>query len=444
MSATPAVIDSYRAMFELRDQALSRPEPGPLRRLRSEAMERFLALGFPTTRQEEWRHTNLAPLASMPFAYPSEMGTVEAGFLDRAAPMDQPRAVVAGGRFDAALCALDSLPEGVEIASLAEMIRTQPERVLPYLGSGAEFQQQALVALNTALFEDGFFVRVPNGMALEQTIHLIYVSLSHDKPWVTHPRSLVVAGSGSQVTIVEHYVGSPSGPAFTNAVTEIVAGAAATVEYVRLQLEPAETFHIATVQTVQDVDSRVALQDFTFGGRLARNDINAVLKGVGSEVALSGLYLAKDRQHVDIHSRIDHIAAHCTSTETYKGILDGQAHGVFNGRIVVHSDAQKTNAAQTNRNLMLSDRTLVNTNPQLEIYADDVRCTHGSTVGQIDEEALFYFLSRGIDRPTARALLIKGFAQEIVGAVKDAGLRDRIADLVADWLQDVMASGERS
>jgi len=252
-----------------------------------------------------------------------------------------------------------------------------------------------------------------------------------------------VAGENSRLTVVEHYVGLPSGasqtersagPIFTNAVTETVAGAGSIIDHIRVQQEPGDTYHIATAQTHQEAASRVALHAFTVGGGLVRNDVNAVLQGEGAEVALNGLYLVKGNQHVDNHTRIDHAAPHCTSTETYKGIMDDQGRAVFNGRIVVHPDAQQTNAAQSNKNLMLSDKALVNTNPQLEIYADDVKCTHGSTVGQIDEEAMFYFLSRGIDRRTARGLLLQGFTQELISMIENETIRRAVNDLVALWL----------
>ncbi len=341
--------------------------------------------------------------------------------------------VVAGGRFVPGLSILDGLPRGVEVRGLAEALDTFPQRVLPHLGRYADFKEQAFVALNTAFLTDGVFFQVPEGTLLERPVHVIYLTAADGVATRSHPRTLVVAEENSQLTMVEHYVGLGNGLAFTNAVTEIAAGAGSIVEHIRVQQESDRTHHVAAVHTYQEADSRVAQHTVTLGGGLVRNDVNAALEGEGSEVALNGLYLVKGRQHVDNHTRIDHVAPHCTSTENYKGILDEQGHAVFNGRIVVHPDAQKSNAAQSNKNLMLSDKALVNTNPQLEIYADDVKCTHGSTVGQIDEEAIFYFLSRGIDRRTARSLLIQGFTQELISLIRDDTIRQAVNSLVARW-----------
>lgn len=438
MTATAAALSSYRDSYAALEQGLLRHQPEALGDLRAEAMERFLALGFPTTRQESWRHTNLAALAGTEFAPADYAGAVDPEELPLPPAESGLRAVVIGGRYQPALSSGNGEEVGIRMGSLAAAIDEVPERVLPHLGRVAEFREQTFVALNTALFVDGVFVYVPSGTVLEAPIELVYFSPAEGRASNTHPRTLVVAGVGSQVTVVEHYLGQEDGACFTNAVTEIVAGEGAQIDHVRLQREPTSSFHIATVEIHLQADSRVAPQSFNIGGGLVRNDVNARLDGPGAEVALSGLYLVKGRQHVDNHTRVDHVAPHCTSRENYKGILDGRGRGVFNGRIIVHRDAQKTDAGQQNKNLLLSDKALVNTIPQLEIYADDVKCTHGSTVGQIDEEAIFYFLSRGIDAASARALLIQGFAQEIVDAVRHDGLREQLHGHVADWLADVM------
>ena len=434
MTTTSAAVHSYRAEFERLDEALFRHQPEEIRSLRLKAMESFQALGWPHKRMEDWRHTSLTALAATEFRAPPASGTVDQDLLAWTSPADQPRAVIAAGRYAAEWSSLGHLPEGVEVHSLAAALADFPHQVLPYLGQQARFDAQALVALNTALFRDGILIRVAPGVVARQTIHLLYVTPPEAAQAATYPRTLVLAGESSEVTIVEHYVGTAAGPTFTNAVTEIVADAGALVDHLRLVREPSDTSHLSTVQTVQAADSRLGLHAFIFGGGLVRNEVNATLNGAGAEVVMNGLYLAKGRQHVDNHTRIDHVAPNCSSMENYKGILDGRAHGVFNGRIVVHSGAQKTSAAQVNKNLMLSDRALINTNPQLEIYADDVKCTHGSTVGQVDEDAMFYFLSRGIDRKLARMLLIQGFADEIIAGVKDEAFRSQLQGLATQWL----------
>ena len=441
MTSTTATTDRFRSEYDRLDEALFRHQPEEIGRLRLNAMESFQALGWPHKRMEDWRHTSLSALAAGQFTLPPGPGTVDPELLSRAVPGKQIKAVVIAGNFGAKQSSLGSLPEGVEVHSLAAVLADLPDLVLPYLGQQARFDEQAVVALNTALFQDGILVRVAPGVVARRPIHLLYVTPPEAATAATYTRTLVVAGENSEVTIVEHYLGTATGPAFTNAVTEIVAAAGAQVDHLRLVREPSDTYHLSTVQTVQATDSRVGLHAFILGGGLVRNEVNAVIDGAGAEVAMNGLYLAKGRQHVDNHTRIDHVAPNCTSTENYKGILAGRAHGVFNGRIVVHAGAQKTSAAQMNRNLMLSDRALINTNPQLEIYADDVKCTHGSTVGQVDEDAMFYFLSRGIDRKLARQLLIQGFTDEIIADVKDKGLRSQIQGLVAQWLDAANGAG---
>ncbi len=460
MTETAAITGFYQSAFERMEREGFNGQPEAVRNMRLSAMERFMQLGFPTTRMEAWRNTSVEPIAGTEFHLPDwDLPAAGLQSLDSVTLEDSLRVVVVGGRIRPELSRLDGLPQGVEIRGLAEALGSIPEQVLPHLGRYADFNEQAFAALNTAFLYDGVFISVPPGVVVDRPVHLLYISTAATRlhyhyarldagqagqaATVSHPRTLVVAGENSWLTVVEHYVGLPgvqtglpSGPIFTNAVTEIAAGAGSVVDYVRVQQESDNTTHIATVQTHQDADSRVGLHTFTVGGGLVRNDVNTVLAGEGAEAALNGLYLVRGRRHVDNHTRIDHVAPHCTSRENYKGILDDRGHAVFNGRIVVHTDAQKTNATQSNQNLMLSDKALVNTNPQLEIYADDVKCTHGSTVGQVDEETMFYFLSRGIDRETARRLLIHGFTQEVIGLVENDNVRKYVDGLVSRWLPD--------
>jgi Fe-S cluster assembly protein SufD len=331
---------------------------------------------------------------------------------------------------------LDGLPEGVLVKSLSDALAADPAEVLPHLGRYAAFEQQAFVALNTALLADGIVIRVPENTSVESPIHILHIAADQGVASQSHPRTLIMGGKNARLTVVEHYLGLNGNAHFTNAVTELAARADSQIEYVRMVREPESSHHIATVQVHQEADSRVSAHVATIGGGLVRTATNAALAGEGAEVNLNGLYLLRGRQHVDNHTRIDHLVPHGTSSENFKGILDGQSRAVFNGRIVVHSDAQKTDARQSNKNLMLSDKALVNTNPQLEIYADDVKCAHGSTVGQIDEEALFYFRSRGIDIETARRLLIHGFTQEIIDLIGDESVRSILGALVTAWLPE--------
>jgi Fe-S cluster assembly protein SufD len=280
---------------------------------------------------------------------------------------------------------------------------------------------------------DGAFVSVPKGVVLKQPLHLAFLASAGSKPAVAHPRSLILAGVNSQASIVESYIGAKGDVYFTNAVTELVADENAVIDHYKLQRESTEAFHVATMQVHLGRGSNVTSHSIALGGALVRNDVNAMLAAEGGECTLNGLYLAAGRQHIDNHTRIDHAMPHCASHELYKGILDGQAHGVFNGKIYVHPDAQKTDAKQTNKTLLLSPDAVINTKPQLEIYADDVKCTHGATIGQLADEALFYLRSRGIGRQEARNLLTFAFANDLVSRIKIEAIRNQLEGvLLAD------------
>jgi Fe-S cluster assembly protein SufD len=302
--------------------------------------------------------------------------------------------------------------------SLAGALRSDAKLVEPHLARYARFEQNAFTALNTAFAEDGAFVYLPDGTSLKGPIHLLLLSTVPGEATVSHPRNLIVVGANSQVSLIESYVGLEGGAYFTNAVTEISAGERSVIEHTKLEREGREGFHIATLDVHQGRGSSFVSSSIATGGALVRNDINVLFNGEGGDCTLNGLYVTGGDQHIDNHTSIDHAKPHCTSRELYKGILDGKSRGVFNGKIIVRKDAQKTNAHQTNKNLLLSQHALVNTKPQLEILADDVKCSHGATIGQLDEEALFYLRTRGIGSEAARNLLTYAFASDIVSRIK--------------------------
>jgi Fe-S cluster assembly protein SufD len=340
-----------------------------LAEIRKRAAELYETRGYPTTRNEEWRFTNVAPIAKadFPIAAPNLSG------------------------------------DGLRAA-----LERQPGLIEEHLAHYASSEDNAFVALNTAKFEDGAFVHIPRNTLVEEPLWIDFTAVP-DR--ATHPRNLIIVDANSQVRIVERYKGT--GRYFTNAVTEIVVGENSIVEHVKLEEESLEAFHVATVQVRQARNSNFKSHNISFGGALVRNDVNAVLS-TGCESTLNGLYLAGGKQHIDNHTALDHAAPHAASYEVYKGILDGTSSAVFNGKIFVRKDAQKTNAKQTNKNLVLSEGATINTKPELQILADDVRCTHGATVGQLDEEALFYLRTRGIRKTEARDLLIYAFARDII------------------------------
>ena len=282
--------------------------------------------------------------------------------------------------------------------------------------------------------EDGAFVYIPKAKVLEEPIHLLFVSTARGKPTVSYPRNLIIVGYSSQATIVESYVGLENDLYFTNVVTEIVGGENALIAHYKLQWESKEAFHIATVEAHLDRSSNFSSHSIDLGGALVRNDVNAVLDGEGIDCTLDGLYIVTGQQHVDNHTRIDHVKPHCISRELYKGVLDGKARGVFNGKIYVHKLAQKTDAKQTNKNLLLSEDAVIDTKPQLEIFADDVKCTHGSTVGQLDQDAIFYLRSRGLGREAARGLLTYAFAGEMISRIRVEPIRRKLSEILLTGL----------
>ena len=391
-----------------------------LRDLRQAAKERFDVLGFPTTKNEDWKFTNLAPFLK---TLGAQAGSAEPLNLAAQpfADLRCPRLVFVNGRFAPEL---SSAPAGVKAGSLREALDSGGAG---QVGRYADFEKNALVALNTAEFEDGALVEIGNGCVLDSPIHLLFVSTGG----AAYPRNLILAGRDSQATILETYLGLGEQPSFTCAVTELVAGDGSVISHLKLQDETTRALHWGMLRVEQGASSNFTSYNIALGAGLARNEIAAVLAGEGAECTLKGLYLATGRQHIDNYTTLDHAREHSTSHELYKGILDGDSHGVFHGRIIVRPEAQKTDAIQRNKNLLLSRGAVINTKPQLEIYADDVRCTHGATVGQVDQEAVFYLRSRGIGLAEARSLLTVAFTGEILEGIPVEVIRSRLATAIS-------------
>ena len=414
--------------------------PAWLVALRRNAFERFAALGFPTTHDEDWKYTNVSGIAKTRFA-PGQIAAAEPDRFPLADMGCATRLVFVNGHFSRDLSSLNHPQLGVRVHSLKEFLLAGSETVESHFARSARFDNQAFVALNTALAEDGAVVEIDKDAVREQPIHLLFLSAPDGGPTVSHPRNLIVAGRGSQASVIETYIGAGRSACFTNAVTEIVLGDGAVFDHYRIQQESDLAFHVATVQAVQGRHSILSSHNVALGAALARNDVNSVLDAEGAECFLNGLFFAAGARHVDNHTLLDHAKPHGQSRELYKGILAGRGVGVFNGKIVVRKDAQKTNAIQSSRNLLLSGEAVVNTKPQLEIFADDVRCTHGATVGQIDREALFYMQSRGIPAGAARQLLIHAFAGEVLDHMKWQPAREKLAAVLHGILSEVMEAG---
>jgi Fe-S cluster assembly protein SufD len=429
MTGTAVESDVFRAAFTRLESRTAAGDPTWLRTTRQAAFERFATLGFPTTRIEEWRFTSVAAIARTPFRPASDNGAApvaaEALAPWRLGGFEGRLAVFVDGRFSPALSSLGALPQGIEVLSLREALRRQPERLEPHLTRIATDARNPFTALNTAFLEDGAAVFVAPGTLAAEPVQLLFFGTRSGggEPAAAHPRNLVVAGRGSMATIVQTWAGPQGETYFTNAVTEVVLEDDAVVDHYELQAQSEAAFHVATLAVRQGRSSRFSNHAIALGGALARNDIGVVLGGEGGECALRGLFMPRGQQHMDAHTLIDHAQPHCTSREVYKGVLDGRARGVFHGKILVREGAQKTDAYQANKNLLLSREALVNSTPALEIHADDVKCKHGSTTGQLDEAAIFYLRSRGLDEQAARSLLTCAFAGEIVRGVKIEPLR---------------------
>ena len=444
--ATPTqAIQTYGESFRAFEQAAAGRTPAWLRELRQRGFARFAETGFPTTRDEDWRFTNLAAIAQTPFRLSRDGQGLPARQIE---PLGLPgaayRLVFVDGRFSPGLSSTGKLPAGVEVASLAARLARDPEAVEPHLGRYLDLRRDSFCALNTAFLEDGAYVRIGKGVAMAEPIHLLFVTAAHDSPMVCHPRNLIVAEENSQATVLEEYVSLASSATLCNAATELVAGDGAVLSHYRVEREHAQAFHVSTLRVQQARSANVSLHSVLAGGSLVRNNVHPVLAGDGGECLINGLFIGGGRQHLDNYMLVEHASPHCTSRQFYNGILSGQSRGVFHGRIIVHKDAQKTDARQTNRNLLLSDAAQMDTKPQLEIHADDVKCTHGATIGQMDEEALFYLRSRGIEDVSARHLLLLAFARECLDRMAPGPVPTHIERLIHDSLARVAGSSLRA
>jgi Fe-S cluster assembly protein SufD len=422
--------DSMVAAFEALDAA------SPLHEVRRAAFEHFSETGWPTTRDEAWRYTNVRPIADTAFTVPGPDGGDVAA--DRLAEhrfgADCHELVFVNGRYAPGLSSTADPGAGIRVRDLRSALAEEPGALDPCLARYARYDDNAFAALNTAFIEDGAVVMLPAGATLEHPVHLVFVTATGPDPVITHPRVLVVAEAGSRATVIERYVGLGDGVGLTNAVTEIVAGEKAEVDHYRVQRETARSFHVSTLTAHLAGDNDVRSLCFNDGAGLARHDINAILNGAECDATFNGLGLACGDQLVDNNLRIDHLKPNCRSWQYYKSILDDRSTGVFAGRIYVAEDAQKTDAKQTNMSLLLSDDAHAYTQPQLEIFADDVKCTHGATVGQLEETELFYLRARGIPADAAHSMLVYAFAKETLGEVRPEPLRRHLEHVLLERL----------
>jgi Fe-S cluster assembly protein SufD len=431
VTLTPAV-ESLASTFARSDE-----EPAWLQEARVQALARFRTLGLPTVRQEAWRFTSLAALAQLKLERPRpDEGEAAEALLPRAGETDGPRLVFVNGRYRSDLSHHERLPPGTVLLPLGEAAREVPDLLRPHLGRLAGAERGALAAASAACFADGVFLHVPVGAAVAPPIRIVHLHATPGRTAAIFPRLLVVAAEGSLVNIVEQFVGADGHPGLVAPVAELVIGDGARVEHHRLQEDGLDTFHLGSLHVEQGAESRFVANGLALGGRLARSEVHARLAGERAELHLSGLNMADGHRTTDAFAWVEHAVPACTTTERYKAILDGHARGVFAGRIRVLPGAQKTQAHQLSSGLLLSEDAVLDTMPQLEIFADDVKCGHGGSVGQLDETALFYLRSRGLSEAAARSLLIFAFAAEMVDLVRPQPLRARARAMVASRLPD--------
>jgi Fe-S cluster assembly protein SufD len=450
LTMTQKTDNGTELLVEKFSQLESAAQPEWLAPVRKAGIASFAELGFPTLHDEDWHFTNVAPIEKLTFTPAKEIAVngAESKILNEAAftKLSGNRLVFVNGFFSAKLSSIKPVSGGVRVESLSAAISSTG--ILPvkdrlearptiekHLGKYAHTANNTFAALNQAFFSDGAFIFIPQGIEITDPIQLIYISSAKQNGETIQPRNLIIAEANSKLTVVESYISTGDVAYFTNAVTEIYAGDNATVEYVKLQDEAASAFHIATIAGEFGRASNVTVHSFALGAKLSRTNIRAKLAGEGLECILNGLYLTRGEQLADHHMIVEHAQPHCASHEYFNGILDDKSKGVFHGRIYVHPVAQKTDAKQTNKNLLLSDDATADTKPQLEIYADDVKCTHGATIGQLNDESIFYLRSRGIDTPTAKRMLIHAFAGEIIARVKCAPVREELDKLIWDRLE---------
>lgn len=410
---------------------------GWLSGLRQAGLERFQASGFPTPREEDWRFINLSPLTARSFRLAVGSGGVSASDI---APFGFAipgvrTLVFVNGRYEPALSNVPLLPEGVTVTNLAGALATDPELLGYYLGKYARSDANGFTALNTAFVSDGLFVRVAAGIDAGAPIHALFISDHHAEGAASYPRNLVLVERGGRASVIESYVGLSKESYFTNAVTEAVVSQDGFLGHIKIQREGEKAYHVGTTHIQHQRDSRGVSHSVSFGAALCRNNLDVVLDGPGVEAQMLGFYMGQGVQEVDNHTYLLHAHPNCATRELYKGILDGRAHGVFNGKIYVTPAAQKTDAKQTNRALLLSEQATIDTKPQLEIFADDVKCTHGATVGNLDQMAAFYLKSRGIGGPLARKILTYAFAAEVLEEIPFEPVRAALESVVMHWLE---------
>lgn len=437
MNETIDIKNWYINNFKDFENGLNGESQLPLHQIRKDAIKNFSELSFPTVREEEWKYTNIAPLLKYNFKpVDPKVETQEVNkeqinkFLFES--LEHSLLVFVNGHFSEELSNVKDLEKNIIVSNIAAAINEHSEIVKKHFGKYADYKNHIFTALSTAFTKDGVFIYVPDGKIVEHPIHILFLADSRDEKLVIQPRNLFIAGKNSQITIIEHYASLNENIYFTNSVTEVVADENAIVDHIKLQEESKKAFHVSRMEVDQERSSNFSSHLISTGGDISRNDFNSRFNDEGGECTLNGLFLLNGTQLFDVHSLIDHAKPHCNSHEHYKGILDDNSRGVFNGKVIVRQDAQKSNAFQQNNNILLSDKALVNTKPQLEIFADDVKCSHGATIGQLDEDAKFYLKSRGIGEEASNVILLQAFASDVIKSIKIETVKNYLQEIISE------------
>jgi Fe-S cluster assembly protein SufD len=434
--STLANQDIYLSSFSQLETKFPGQDAAWLKALRLQALGQFKQTGFPTKELEFWKYTDLSlNLLKIDFTFETPTSTTIVSSQLKKVGFDVDKAylvVFINGKFSKELSSLKPLMKGVTVQNLASALSN--ETVKAFMGKIAPSENRAFTAINTAFFTDGLLVQLEAGKVLDAPIHAIYLSANGSQNTQSHLRNLLVLGNDSKASVIEHYWGENVSAYFTNVVTEVAMAKGSSLEHTKIGQEDIKGYHIGSLIAQQEEGSHLTSRLFSLGGVLTRNDIETTLSQKKAECVFEGLYLAKEKQHVDTRTFIDHLSSNCNSAEVFKGVIDGQATGVFDGRILVRENAQKTDARQSNKNLLLTREAKIYSKPQLQIYADDVKCSHGSSTGQIDEEALFYLQSRGISRDEAKKVLVYAFAGEMVEKIGNDYLKPALKKLVDNWM----------
>ncbi len=410
----------------------SAAQEGPVafRELRAAGVEAFARLGFPSTRSEDWAYTNVSEIAGTTFTPAADRapsgGATAARLEEFSFGSAWPMLVFLNGRFMPSLSSHEALPEGVRVSTLAQMAVDEPELLQKYLGTAAPAERDGFTALNAAFAGEGTFIHVSKEMVTDVPVHLLHLTDAHGAGVMSHPRHVIVVERHAKASVIESYAALDDVAYLTNAVTEVLLEDGATLQHVRVQREARSAFHVGTIEARQGRDSHFLQFTFQTGAKLSRSNVYTVLEGEGCGTTLNGLYMLDGTQHGDHQTRVEHVAPNCFSREMYKGLLDASSHGVFNGKVYVHPEAQKTDGKQTNNTLLLSPDAQIDTKPQLEIFADDVKCTHGATVGRMDETSLFYLKSRGVGSVLAKQLLMYAFAADVIETLENEAVKEEL------------------